>query len=47
MRSNRKTECEGAMRLNGEPFNLTKRERRFGIAAGVAMFALAVLAVVL
>ena len=44
MRSNRKTECEGAMRLNGEPFNLTKGERRFGIAAGIAMFALAVLA---
>ena len=35
------------MRLEGKPYNLTKGERRFGIAAGVAMFALAVLAVVL
>lgn len=35
------------MRLEGKPYNLTKRERRFGIAAGVAMFALAVLAAIL
>ena len=35
------------MRLAWKPYGLTKRERRFGIAAGVAMFALAVLAVVL
>lgn len=35
---------EGAMRLAGKPYGLTKGERRFGIAAGIAMFALAVLA---
>ena len=35
---------EGAMRLEGKPYGLTKGERRFGIAAGIAMFALAVLA---
>lgn len=33
------------MRLEGKPYGLTKDERRFGIAAGIAMFALAVLAV--
>lgn len=47
MRSNRKTECEGAMRLNGEPFNLTRRELRFGAASGIAMFVLAILAALL
>lgn len=47
MRSNRKTDCEGAMRLNGEPFNLTKVEKRFGIAAGALMFLLAILAALL
>lgn len=36
MRSNRK--------FAGKPYGLTKGERRFGIAAGIAMFALAVLA---
>lgn len=41
MRSNRKTECEGTVRLNGEPFNLTKVEKRFGVAAGALMFLLA------
>ena len=35
---------EGAMRFAGKPYGLTKGERRFGIAAGIAMFALAVLA---
>ena len=35
---------EGAMRLAGKPYGLTKGERRFGIAAGIVMFALAVLA---
>lgn len=47
MRSNRKTECEGAVRINGEPFNLTKVEKRFGIAAGITMFLLAILAALL
>ena len=32
------------MRLAGKSYGLTKGERRFGIAAGIAMFALAVLA---
>lgn len=45
MRSNRK--WEGAMRLAGKPYGLTKGERRFGVAAGITMFLLAILAALL
>lgn len=36
-----------ARRLAGKPYGLTKGERRFGIAAGIAMFVLAILAAAL
>ena len=35
------------MNLKGKPYDLTKRERRFGIAAGIVMFILAILAAAL
>lgn len=35
------------MNLKGKPYGLTKRDRRFGIAAGALMFLLAILAALL
>lgn len=35
------------MRLAGKPYSPTKGERRFGIAAGITMFLLAILAALL
>lgn len=35
------------MNLKGKPYGLTKRERRFGVAAGALMFLLAILAAAL
>lgn len=35
------------MTLKGKPYRLTRRELRFGAAAGIAMFVLAILAALL